>query len=137
MCGGRLGIDFDRLLVYGTVGGAVANFTETLNATSATPWGWTAGLGADFAVSDRMFLRVDWAYQNYGNFALNPGFTATNVTANTVTAGLGFKFSRSAGAESAAGPELAAFAVSCGRKEPMAQHRVDISGEILCLEKDR
>jgi outer membrane immunogenic protein len=86
---GRAGVAFDRLLFYGTFGAVVARFNQSFApASSATDWGWTAGVGADFALHNNMFLRVDWAYQNYGDFAP----TATGVTANTVTVGLGFKF---------------------------------------------
>jgi outer membrane immunogenic protein len=91
---GRVGVAMDRLLLYGTFGGAVMRFEETsMPLGSNTPWGWTAGVGADFAVSNNMFLRLDWAYANFGSSNLPgpPTVPYTNV-ANTVTAGLGFKF---------------------------------------------
>ncbi len=91
---GRLGVAFDRLLVYGTAGGAVMHFEETaIPLGSNTPWGWTAGVGADYALSDRLFLRIDWAYSQYGTSTLSgPGAVTYANKANTVTAGLGWKF---------------------------------------------
>ena len=95
---GRLGIALNRLLLYGTLGGAVMNYNVACcgGNTNATPWGWTAGLGADWGLTDNLFLRIDWAYQDYGSFTLNgsggSAGTTTTSTANTVTAGLGWKF---------------------------------------------
>ncbi len=90
---GRLGLAFDRLLVYGTAGGAVMHFEETAAGLgSNTPWGWTAGLGADFAVNDRMFLRLDWAHANFATSTLSPSGVTYANSADTVTAGIGLKF---------------------------------------------
>jgi outer membrane immunogenic protein len=93
---GRLGLAADRLLFYGTFGGAVMHFEETtFPLGSNTPWGWTAGLGLDWGLTDKLFLRIDWAYSQYATSTLQGG-TPAGVTyankSNTVTVGLGFKF---------------------------------------------
>ena len=91
---GRLGLALDRILIYGTGGAAVMGYQVTgAGAGSATPWGWTAGLGAEFAVHSNWTLRLDWAYQDYGTFHLNNSLnTPVSVTANTFTVGLAAKF---------------------------------------------
>jgi outer membrane immunogenic protein len=95
---GRLGIPLDRLLFYGAFGAAVMHYTANVSgvgSASATPWGWTAGLGIDWAWTDRHFLRLDWQYQDYGTFTLNGtapvGGTQVDVTANTFMIGVGWK----------------------------------------------
>ena len=95
---GRLGVAFDRMLVYGTAGGAVMGYTAKVSGVgsgSATPWGWTAGAGAEWALHSNWTVRVDWAYQDYGTFTLGGsafGGTQVHVTTNTFTAGLAMKF---------------------------------------------
>jgi outer membrane immunogenic protein len=95
---GRVGLPLDRLLFYGTFGAAVMHYTADVDCCgsgSATPWGWTAGLGLDWAWSDRHFLRLDWAYQDYGTFTLDGSGavdgTEVSVTANTFMIGVGWK----------------------------------------------
>ena len=96
---GRLGIAFNRTLVYGTAGAAVMGYTANVTgfpSGSATPWGWTAGAGAEWALHSNWTVRVDWAYQDYGTFTLGGptpvGGTSVHVTANTFTAGVAMKF---------------------------------------------
>ncbi len=59
-------------------------------------WGWTAGAGVDWALTNNLIARFDWAYQNYGTFTINGtgAFNGTQVsaTANTFTLGLAMKF---------------------------------------------
>lgn len=102
---GRLGVALDRILIYGTGGAAVTGYTATCRAApcggngtsaSATPWGWTAGLGVDWAISSTLIARLDWAYQNYGTFTIHGNGNFNNqpvtLTANTLTIGLAMKF---------------------------------------------
>jgi outer membrane immunogenic protein len=97
---GRLGFALDRILIYGTGGAAVMRYEASSSApvtsASATPWGWTAGLGVDWAVSSNLFARLDWAYQNYGTFTIHGSGAfnnqAVSLTANTFTVGLAMKF---------------------------------------------
>jgi outer membrane immunogenic protein len=102
---GRLGVGLDRVLLYGTAGAAVMRYTasvDTVGTGTATPWGWTAGLGAEWAVHSNWTMRLDWAYQDYGTFNLSCSSCGTyptgidgtpvHVTANTFTIGVGMKF---------------------------------------------
>jgi outer membrane immunogenic protein len=70
---GRAGLAADDLLIYLTGGAAVAR-TKTIYAVvpppipgevlsnSATRWGWTAGFGAEWAVSDRVSVKGEALY---------------------------------------------------------------------------
>ncbi|MCL2713510.1 MAG: porin family protein [Alphaproteobacteria bacterium] len=74
---GRLGYAFDRLLLFGTVGLAVGNMTNNIqkgkNAGEQIVWedqtrvGFTAGLGVDYAFTDRWIGRAEYVYTNYGS----------------------------------------------------------------------
>jgi outer membrane immunogenic protein len=84
---GRIGVAFDRLLLYGTGGVAFTGFNTTLidttgffvgspltnasfltnNATfSNTRAGWTAGGGIEYAVTDNWWVRAEYRYSNFG-----------------------------------------------------------------------
>lgn len=71
---GRLGFAWDRLLVYGTAGLAFAQVETryTFLATSTdeffkdTRYGWTAGAGVDYALTDKLILGVDYRYTDFG-----------------------------------------------------------------------
>jgi outer membrane immunogenic protein len=81
---GRLGVAFDRLLVYGKAGGAWANDKYTLNATSTytppgamgplpppsfggseTRWGWMAGAGVEYAFYDNWSAKIEYNYLGF------------------------------------------------------------------------
>ena len=74
---GRWGHALDRTLIY-VSGGAVG----VGGGTAVSNWGWTAGVGLDQAFGNRHFLRLDWAYQNFGS----------SQTSNTFMVGLGMHF---------------------------------------------
>lgn len=94
---GRVGYAFDRFLVYGTAGGALAGVSQT----DATPtsqgkshFGWTAGAGVEMAVSQNVTARLEYNYVGLGNKTysnlVGPPSTGPNV--NLLKVGLGFKF---------------------------------------------
>lgn len=70
----RLGYSIDRLLIFGTAGVGVADFTvnesfggvnpELIDKTLA---GWTAGAGVDYALTDRVFARLEYRYSDFGS----------------------------------------------------------------------
>lgn len=60
--------------------------TSTVGKSNAFVVGWTAGLGFEYMVWSNLFLRAEWEY-----IALGP-VQNTNVTENSVRAGLGYKF---------------------------------------------
>src|SRR4029077_1949524 len=67
---GRLGIAFDRFLVFGTGGWATGNPSTAFALTGAVPFvttggksnGWTAGGGLEYAITDSILGRVEYRY---------------------------------------------------------------------------
>jgi outer membrane immunogenic protein len=89
---GRAGVAVDRLLFYGTFGVVVAHIEDPdFPLGDNTRWGWTAGLGLDLALHRRHFIRLDWAYQDFGTFTSNDGGYSVAATANTFMIGLGWR----------------------------------------------
>lgn len=78
---GRLGIAFDRALIYGTGGVALTGFDTTIvdttgfftglpgsNATfTNTRAGWTVGGGIEYAVTDNWWVRAEYRYSDFGH----------------------------------------------------------------------
>jgi outer membrane immunogenic protein len=100
---GRIGAAFDRLLVYGKGGLALAEDQSTLTdpagANSSTTFlrtGWTAGAGLEYALDKNWSARIEYDYLGFGSNTLN--FTTPVVSSNAtlniqeVKAGLDFKF---------------------------------------------
>lgn len=66
---GRLGFAFDRFHLYGAAGLAVADIDVRwfrARNRGSTETGWTAGLGAEFAVTNNVVLGAEWKYSDYG-----------------------------------------------------------------------
>ena len=99
---GRIGAAFDRLLVYGKGGLAIAEdqstFTPAGGATIAddlTRVGWTAGAGLEYALTDNWALRAEYDYLGFGSKQLNfgtAGITNANLNVQEVKAGFDYKF---------------------------------------------
>ena len=66
---GRLGYAWDRVLFYGTAGGAFASVVTTFNGvnTTHTQDGWTAGLGLEYAFLDNWTAKVEYLYTDLGS----------------------------------------------------------------------
>ncbi|HMT13342.1 MAG TPA: porin family protein [Aestuariivirga sp.] len=68
----RAGMAFDRLLPYVAGGIAVGDYSVRLahdtdiSNNSDTLVGWTLGAGADYALSERAVLRLEYRYTDYG-----------------------------------------------------------------------
>jgi outer membrane immunogenic protein len=75
----RVGFATDTWLFYGTAGVAASDIklTTKYSDTRATPitglneesdvkWGWTAGLGAAYALSEYTSVRGEWLYTDFG-----------------------------------------------------------------------
>jgi outer membrane immunogenic protein len=113
---GRLGIAWDRALIYGTGGVAFAGFNTTLidttgfftgfpgpNATfSNTRAGWTAGGGIEYAITDNWSVRAEYRYSNFGHttdfpfvgqlpFANSYVFLRHHMTENQVQVGFSYR----------------------------------------------
>ena len=93
---GRVGVDLNPVLVYGTAGLAATN-TEMKNAAGSderTSIGWTAGAGVEAFVTNNVTARVEYRYSDYQGKNYNLG--GTNVKSDfqdhAVRVGLGVKF---------------------------------------------
>lgn len=96
----RVGVAFERFLVYGTGGAAVievrsdiVNISPAFQTTS-TQGAWTAGGGIAFAITDSLSARIEDLYLDTGNFnvGLNNGDTITGrVRENLVRFGLDYR----------------------------------------------
>jgi outer membrane immunogenic protein len=92
---GRLGYAFDRFMIYGTAGGAIAPLKAvgTVTTDVQTRLGWTVGGGVEMAITDNVVARLDYAYSDYGRYSFTTPvpFTATNKS-HTLMGGIAIKF---------------------------------------------
>jgi outer membrane immunogenic protein len=106
---GRLGVAFDRLLVYGKGGGAWASDKYSLASTtgslptfngSETKWGWMVGAGVEYAFLDNWSAKIEYNYlglrsnnlqftDTTGQFFLNIG---TQQQLHLVKAGINYRW---------------------------------------------
>jgi outer membrane immunogenic protein len=100
---GRVGMAFDRTLVYGTAGGAagelrsIAAIPAGTTSTTVTYGSWTAGGGVEYGITDNLSARVEYLYLDKGHIATGViGPPATTITSrvqdNLVRAGLNYRF---------------------------------------------
>ncbi len=71
---GRVGVAFDRFLLYATAGGAATQLISTVNVgtigtahTSFMHGAWTAGGGIEAAITNDLSARVEYLYVDTGN----------------------------------------------------------------------
>ncbi len=97
---GRAGFAADRVLFYGTAGGAFGEIQQSgagLTGDNFNRFGWTAGAGLEGALTDNLTARIEYLYVDLGSGSCSlvcfPG-ASTNVSFKTslVRAGLDFKF---------------------------------------------
>ncbi|MFG1377117.1 outer membrane protein [Xanthobacter autotrophicus] len=110
----RLGVAFDRVLVYAKGGAAWATTSHTASntdfeyapasysaTTDSTRWGWTLGAGLEWAFFNNWSAKVEYNYIDLGstdvtfNFVPNytPAYTSTvDQTINLVKAGINYRF---------------------------------------------
>jgi outer membrane immunogenic protein len=100
---GRLGVAWDRALIYATGGAAFGNFRNQYAAGPAldTLWntrvGWTVGGGVEYALDNNWSLRAEYRYTDYPGFnEFAPTTVGGNVykheTDNKVQLGVSYKF---------------------------------------------
>jgi outer membrane immunogenic protein len=99
---GRLGVAFDRVLLYATGGGEFAGFDTSysgLGSSSHTQAGWTVGGGIEYAVTGNWSVRAEYRYTDFGHFtdftpiAFGLGSSVVHhETENAVRAGFSYKF---------------------------------------------
>lgn len=83
----RLGLAFDRMLVYATGGTAFTQFERQAFSTlsglaesgTVSRTGWTAGAGVNLAVTDHVILGVEYRYTDYGKAHFGPSFVLPGV----------------------------------------------------------
>ena len=108
---GKLGYAWDHVLVYGKGGGAwvgannpsltVAGAGQTLSSTTTNNFGWTAGVGVEWAFAGNWSARAEYDYIGLQNQSVTvaggPPSTAIRININNrsismFTAGLNYKF---------------------------------------------
>ena len=109
----RVGYAWDRVLVYGTAGGAGANVETALSGLpyqNNAEFGWTAGGGVELALADNWTFKAEYLFVDLGNAACNHGYScgydaaataispavngsyAVKLNENLVRVGINFKF---------------------------------------------
>jgi outer membrane immunogenic protein len=70
---GRVGLAFDRLLIYGTGGAAYADIEGTIidggvasESFDISRWGWTAGGGVEFGITRNLSVGAEYRYTDLG-----------------------------------------------------------------------
>jgi outer membrane immunogenic protein len=94
---GRLGYAFDRLLLHASAGFALASggvdFGPDGDDDNSTEWGWTAGAGVDYAVTDNVFLRGEYRFTMYSEFDNDDDLgELQDLNTHAVRVGVGVKF---------------------------------------------
>jgi outer membrane immunogenic protein len=102
---GRVGAAFDRLLVYGKGGLALAQDQSSLTdlggnvaTDSFLRTGWTVGAGLEYALDDHWSAKIEYDYLGFGSQNMN--FTtplesvssSANLNLQEVKAGINFRF---------------------------------------------
>ena len=98
---GRAGYAFDRVLLFGTAGGAFADVQAAdgvLPFSSSTAAGWTAGAGIEYGITDYLTAKIEYLYVGLSNAncpATSCGGsvnTTVKLNENVIRAGLNYKF---------------------------------------------
>ena len=102
---GRLGVAFDRFLVFGTAGWSWGNPANAYAMLGAAPFtasgsdasGWTAGFGLDYAFADNVFGRLEYRYTDlrtsgFVNAAADAADAGNGVPINDLRVGIAYKF---------------------------------------------
>ncbi|MEJ0050639.1 MAG: outer membrane beta-barrel protein [Methylovirgula sp.] len=104
---GRVGVAFDRVLIYGTGGAAFGSIRNSLDAPGLIGEahetgrvGWTAGGGIEYAIDNNWSIRAEYRYTDYGHYdttytsfpVVGPFSLRYHDTDNRVQAGFSYKF---------------------------------------------
>jgi outer membrane immunogenic protein len=98
---GRVGYAFDRVMVYGTAGGAFGNIEAGPSSAgtldSSIEFGWTAGAGVEVGITPYLTAKVEYLYVDLADGTCSAACAPTppaSVSFDTslVRAGLNFKF---------------------------------------------
>lgn len=93
---GRLGVAFDRALVFGTAGLAVGNIelSGAPGKASGTKTGYVIGAGLEYALTQNFSVKTEYLYMPLGATALGvlgPG-TKAGINPHIVRAGVNYRF---------------------------------------------
>lgn len=86
---GRVGYTFDRTMVYATGGVAIGGVEA--NSESATEVGFTAGVGAEALLTEKLIGRAELRYTDYGSHTF-PGAGSVSYKSTDAMVGLGVRF---------------------------------------------
>jgi outer membrane immunogenic protein len=102
---GRVGFAIDRVMIYGAAGVAFAdvnascrgftvNGRKGCNNGGSNDTGWTAGIGADWAVTNNIILGLEWKYSDFGSatFRTAGNNKSVNITDNIIQVRAAYKF---------------------------------------------
>ncbi len=93
---GRLGYSFDRVMVYGTLGGAVSNFSASspVGRASRTRTGTVFGAGAEVMLTENISARAEYLRYNYARtrFPTGSGPISSEPVNNVLRGGLNLHF---------------------------------------------
>jgi outer membrane immunogenic protein len=95
---GRVGYAVDRGLIFATAGVAFTQMSAEANLGGGLSLdadqsftGWTVGGGFEYAFTDNWIGRLEYRYYDFGSETID-GFGDAEITNNTVTAGIAYKF---------------------------------------------
>jgi outer membrane immunogenic protein len=97
---GRFGYAADRVLFYGTAGGAIGDVSAGVSSGSGSPFqrstkgGWTAGAGVEAALGENLTARIEYLYLKLQNATCNTA-SACGVDAGAIAPNDTVKFSTS------------------------------------------
>ncbi|MFO1183397.1 MAG: outer membrane beta-barrel protein [Bauldia sp.] len=92
----RLGVAMGNFMIYGTGGVAIGSVEATVSTPGGTDRqthvGWTAGAGAEAALTGNLSVKAEWLYVDLGNKTHNIGSGAGfHEVANLVRLGLNWR----------------------------------------------
>ncbi|MGQ4272497.1 outer membrane protein [Terrihabitans sp. B22-R8] len=80
---GRLGFGFDRFLVYGTGGAAFTGLDFSgatgIDSDDANYFGWVAGAGVEFALTQNITLGVEYLHYDFGDESFDDAFDGLDI----------------------------------------------------------
>lgn len=101
---GRVGYAWNYILLYGTAGGAWANMkTTVVSGETSNAFGWTAGVGIEYAFADRWSAKVEYLFVDFSSISCTSGgcgFNPPGIPANdsvkfnenVIRVGVNYKF---------------------------------------------
>ena len=94
----RVGYAADRVLFYGTAGGAFGNIEQGANGATNSSFagvskaGWTAGAGVEVAFADNWTARIEYLFVDLENASVGTPTTTVTFDASMVRLGVDYKF---------------------------------------------